>query len=138
MRHRNLMKNQALYEAKALFDSERREWLMGKAPDCYADPVYETEIYVLQGSPAKGYILVLGWRGSGAVIALDLSGYLMRRFEYTTRPQCKSVFDGNHCDQEPEHSGKHRSHYSATGNIQSISWTDAGLTRVLEGQTVKF
>ncbi len=48
-----------------------RRWLVGAAPDSYGNATYRSEIHVLEGSPPKGYVLVLAEDGRGTVIALD-------------------------------------------------------------------
>jgi len=59
-----------------------RKWLFGKAPDCFGKPYNSTEIHVLQGSPARGYILDMGAYEFGTLIALNENGDTLGRFEY--------------------------------------------------------
>ncbi len=64
------------------YGAEGRKWLVGKAPDCYGNPKYGTEIHVLEGSPARGYVIDLGALRSGIVLAMDMNGNTLKKFEY--------------------------------------------------------
>ncbi len=37
-----------------------RRWLVGLTPPSYEDTHYEVSLFVLEGSPPKGFVLVLG------------------------------------------------------------------------------
>ena len=61
---------------------EERKWLVGKAPDCYNNPNYRTQIHVLEGSPARGFILDSGGPHSGILVVIDMNGEFIKRLEY--------------------------------------------------------
>ena len=46
-----------------------RRWLEAEPPHSYGDELYRVRLWVLEGSPAKGY--VLADYGTGAVVAID-------------------------------------------------------------------
>ncbi len=50
------------------FDCERR-WLEAEPPYSYGDEKYKVQLFILEGSPPKGFVLA-DFR-TGAVIALD-------------------------------------------------------------------
>ena len=53
---------------------EVRKWLTGVAPDSYGSAAYRVTTYVREGSPPKGYVLVLRESRSATVLALGLYG----------------------------------------------------------------
>jgi hypothetical protein len=59
-----------------------REWLVGKAPNCYMNPDYQTEVHVLEGSPQRGFVVHLKFRTVGVAVAMDYYGRVLRRFQY--------------------------------------------------------
>src|SRR6266436_6219083 len=72
-------KTKAIENARSLVvdesgGSEKRLWLVGKAPDCYGEQDYSTEIHVLQGTPARGYVLVVGYHSGGDALAFGMYG----------------------------------------------------------------
>lgn len=60
------------------YGDENRKWLIGKAPDCYGNPRYPTEIHVLEGSPARGFVLVT----EGSAIAISLVGESLAAYDF--------------------------------------------------------
>ena len=53
-----------------------REWLESEPPDSYGDEQYRVRLWVLEGSPPKGYVLA-DYR-TAAVVALD-GGFSRKR-----------------------------------------------------------
>ncbi len=66
--------------------SGERRWLIGTVPDSYDNPKYRSELHVLEGSPPKGYVLVL-WHGErhGCVVALDWDERKLRRWVWSDK-----------------------------------------------------
>ncbi|OFV66809.1 MAG: hypothetical protein SBU_000102 [Candidatus Syntrophoarchaeum butanivorans] len=56
------------YEGK---DETSRAWLRASPPDSYEEDNYRVELWVLEGSPPKGYVLAS--HGIGQVKAFDWS-----------------------------------------------------------------
>ncbi len=48
-----------------------RRWLIGVTPPSYGDTEYEVSLFVLEGSPPKGFVLVYAG-GAGHVLALGV------------------------------------------------------------------
>lgn len=69
----SLSKEQAIERAKLLVlrqggtGAEKRKWLMGTD-----GASYETEIHVLEGTPARGYLVVVRYSGGGTVHAYGM------------------------------------------------------------------
>lgn len=63
-----LAKNHVRKSFAGDLDGNRR-WLQAEPPHSYGDEQYRVCLWVLEGSPAKGYVLVD--YGTGAVAAID-------------------------------------------------------------------
>jgi hypothetical protein len=69
--------------------SEKRQWLVSKFVECYGRTEHGAEIHVREGSPPRGYVLVIN-RGKGCgdeefagyAIAHDSHGKRLGRFRY--------------------------------------------------------
>jgi hypothetical protein len=57
-----------------------RRWLVGSPPDSYGDPGYRVEIHVLEGSQAKGAVVVYECRNWGFAVAFSLTFKKLRKF----------------------------------------------------------
>jgi len=85
---KELTREQAITKAREVVinsdcnSSRNRKWLVGAAPYCYNNPSYRTEIHVLEGSPARGYVLDMGVSSGGTVLAINMLHKVLRRFEY--------------------------------------------------------
>jgi hypothetical protein len=77
------------------YDGERlenRPWLEGSVPDSYGSPSYRTTILVREGSPPKGYVIIMRASMDGdTVLALGVYGEPLHRWsvEYR-RPEATS------------------------------------------------
>lgn len=60
-------KQQALQQAKALWNPEGRAWLHAGSADSYGTRSNRAEFWVLEGSPPRGFIIAC----YGAVVRLD-------------------------------------------------------------------
>jgi hypothetical protein len=84
---KNMNQDQAIEKARQLVARQLgvgsgRQWLVGKAPNCYTNPDYQTEIHVLEGSPQRGFVFHMKSRGGGVAISMDYYGRVLRRFQY--------------------------------------------------------
>jgi len=84
---KELTREQAITKAREVVvnsdgGSQGRKWLVGAAPHCYNNSNYQTEIHVLEGSPARGYVLDMGVSSGGTVLAINMLHKVLRRFEY--------------------------------------------------------
>jgi hypothetical protein len=60
-----------------------RKWLVGVAPDSYTNERYRVEIHVLEGSPAKGYVVVSDrCPNSGLALATDYAFAHPRQWQF--------------------------------------------------------
>ena len=64
-----------------------RRWLTASTIDSYNDPNYRIELFVLEGSPAKGYVVADWGNRTLRIQCFDLSK-LYRSFSYGSRPPC--------------------------------------------------
>ncbi len=58
----------------------QRKWLVGIPPDSYGTEDYRSELHVLEGSPPKGYVLVLGHDHYGSVTGLHCGEKVVCRY----------------------------------------------------------
>ena len=64
-------------------DSEtKRPWLVSEEVRCFGDRDHSTQVHVLQGTPARGHVLVIENGGRGSVIAFTFHGRFLRSFGY--------------------------------------------------------
>lgn len=77
-----LTRDQAIRKARNRvvgdYGDERRKWLISPELLCYGNPKYPTEIHVLEGSPARGYVLV----ADDFAIAITMTGECLRKYEF--------------------------------------------------------
>lgn len=82
LQDRYMLMQETIEKAKervmAKYNDYGRTWLEGKIPDSYNDPEYKVSLFVLAGSPPRGY--VLADYNTGIVIAFGFS--LKRLYTY--------------------------------------------------------
>ena len=77
-----LTKDQAIEKARNRvikdYGDENRKWLVGPGPLCYGNPKYSSEVHVLEGSPARGYVFV----ADDFAVAITMVGKCLRKYEF--------------------------------------------------------
>jgi hypothetical protein len=64
-------------------DGMGRKWLVASVSS-YGNGDYRTSVHILEGSPTRGTVVDLSeGRNHGKVVAFDLCGEMLGRFEYT-------------------------------------------------------